>query len=126
VIILIVRLSLLLMLGAIANFLLAIVFDRLTLTHLAGLTSQLGSMLLLSAFSLFVLVGLGFMGKLIFAALCDYFSTRQRMERKLLFYIEKNNRLKQLFQFKKARLLYVNQQQRKRILKKADQKSVPS
>jgi hypothetical protein len=38
------------------------------------------------------------MSKLIIASFFDYFSTRQHMERRLLFYINKRNRLDRLFQ----------------------------
>jgi hypothetical protein len=122
----IIRFSLLLVLGAIANFLLAIVFDQLTITGLSERLSQLGSMVLLCGFFLLLLSGLGLMSKLIIASFCDYFSTRQRTERRLLFYASQRNRLDRIFYFKKVRLLYINQQQRKHLLKKNDRKSVPS
>lgn len=122
----IIRIALLLVLGAIANFLLAIVLDQLTITNLADQASQLGSMMLLCAFFLLLLAGLGLLGKLITASLYDYFSIRQRMERKLMFYANKRNCLNRLFHFKKARLLYFNQQKRKHLLKKNGQKSVTS
>ncbi|WP_411726635.1 hypothetical protein [Methyloglobulus sp.] len=122
----IIRFSLLLILGSIANFLLAIVLDRLTISNLADQASQLGSMVLLCAFFLLLLAGLGLLGKLITVSLYDYFSTRQRMERRLLFYTSRINRLNRLFQFKKARLLYFNLQKRKHLLKKNGQKSAAS
>jgi hypothetical protein len=98
---------------AIASFLLAIVLDQLT-------------MLLLSGFFLFLLAGFGLACRLIISSFCDYFSTSQRMERKLLFYTGKRNHLNRIFRFKKARLLYFNQQQRKQLLKQSDQKSAAS
>jgi hypothetical protein len=122
----IIRFSLLLLLGAIANFLLAIILQQLTMASLAGQASQLGSMVLIGAFSLFLLSGLAYLSKLIIAAFCDYFSAARRMERNVLFYISQHNRLTRLFYFKKARLLYFNQQQRKRLLKKAAWKSASS
>jgi hypothetical protein len=123
---LIIRFSLLLALGAIANFLLAIALDQLTITNLAEQMSQLGSIVLLCAFFLLLLAGLALISKLIAASLYNYFSTRQRMERKLLFYTGRINRLNRLFHFKKARLLYFNQQKRKHLLKKNARKSVAS
>jgi len=119
-----IRFSLLLILAAIAYFLLAIVLNQLTLTNLAGQISQLGSITLLCAFSLLLLTGFGLIGKLIIASFCDYFSTIGRIERRLLFYTSQRNRLNRLFQFKKARLIYLNQQKRKYLLKKSDRKSV--
>jgi hypothetical protein len=124
--VLIIRFSLLLILSAIAFFLLAIVLEQLTINNIAEQVSQLGAIMLLSAFSLLLLVGLGIVAKLIAASFRDYFSASQRMERKLLFYNGKYNRLHRLFQFKKARLLYFNQQHRKKLIKKEDWKSVSS
>ena len=121
-----IRFSLLLIFGAIASFLLAIVLDQLAISAIAGQVSQLGAMVLLCAFLLILIAGSGQISKLFIASVYGYFSTRQRMERKLLFYINKHNRLNQLFLLKKARLLYFGQQQRKRLLKKDGRKSVPS
>jgi hypothetical protein len=73
---------------------------------------------LLCAFSLFLLAGSGLVIKLISAAFGDYFSTVRQLERSVLFYRGKHARLDRLFLFKKARLLYFNQQQRKQLLKK--------
>jgi hypothetical protein len=123
---LIIRLALLLFLSAIISFTLAIGFDQLTLTHFAAPASQLGALVLLCAFALIVLAGLGLVGKLMSASFSAYFSSKQRMERKLLFYINKHNRLNRLFRLKKARLLYVSQQKRKQLFKKYDRKSAPS
>jgi len=82
--------------------------------------------MLLSAFSLFLLAGLGQIGKQIIVAFCGYFSTTRRMERSVLFYISKHNRLTRLFHFKKARLHYMNQQKRKRLLKRDNLESISS
>lgn len=119
----IIRFSLLLVCGAIVSFLLAIVLDQLSITNLAVQATELGAITLLCAFSLIALSGLMLAGKLSITAFCEYFSGRQRMERQLLFYTGRRNRLNQIFQFKKARLLYVNQQKRKHLLTKDDQKS---
>lgn len=113
-----IRFSLLLILGAIANFLLAIVLDQLKITSFSGRMSQLGSIVLLCGFFLLLVMGLWTILRLIFVSCCDYFSTRQRMERKLLFYTNQRNCLNRLFYFKKIRLLYTNQQKRKHLLKK--------
>lgn len=79
-----IRFSLLLIFGAIASFLLAIVLDQLAISAIAGQVSQLGSVLLLCAFFLILIAGFGQISKLFIASVYDYFSTRQRMERKLL------------------------------------------
>ena len=109
---------------AIASFLVAIVFDKLMLVSLAVFASQLGTGLLLLAFSVFVLAGLGAASKLMTASLRAYFSAKQRMERKLLFYTNKQHRLKRLFQHKKAHVLYFSQLKRRRLSQKYDRKSV--
>jgi hypothetical protein len=121
---LIIRFSLLLILAAIANFLLVIVLDQLTITSFSAALSHLGSITLLCAFSLLLLAGLWTISKLTLAAFCDYFSAIERMERRLLFYTSQKNRLNRLFYFKKIRLLYISQQKRKRLLKKNGRKSV--
>lgn len=102
---------------------LANVFDQLSLSF-SEQVSQLGSITLLSAFSLLLLAGLWTIFRLMLNAICNYFSTRQRMERRLLFYTNQRNRLNRLFHFKKIRLLHVSQQKRKILLKKHDKKSV--
>ncbi|ESS67922.1 hypothetical protein MGMO_155c00020 [Methyloglobulus morosus KoM1] len=124
--VLIIRFSLLLTLGACANFLLAVVLEQVMLTDLAGQLSQLGVTALLGSFFLFLLGGLGLLSKLIAVAFFDYFSANRRIERRVLFYLGKRDSLNQLFHFKKARLRYFNQQHRKRLLKEDDRKSVPS
>jgi hypothetical protein len=120
---LIIRFALLLIFAAIANLVLANVFDQLTIS-ISEQVSKLGSITLLSAFSLLLLAGLWTIFRLILTSVCNYFSTRQRMERRLLFYTSQRNRLNRLFHFKKVRLLYISQQKRKSLLKKHDKKSV--
>lgn len=122
----VIRLTLLLIPTAIANFLLAIVLEQFSMTALATQVSQLGSIVLLSAFFLFLCTGLAHLSKLAIITFYGYFSPTRRMERNLLFHISKYNRLTRLFHFKKARLLYMNQQQRKRLLKKVDWKAISS
>jgi hypothetical protein len=124
--VLIIRFSLLLLLGAVASFLLAIALDQLAATNFAEQAAQFGSMVLICAFSLLLLTGFGLLAKLIVASFCDYFSTRQRLERRLLFYTGNRNRLNRLFYFKKVRLLYISQQKRKQLLKKHGRTSVTS
>jgi hypothetical protein len=120
----IIRFFLLLLLSAIANFLLAIAFGQLKMMDLAGQFSQLGAIVLLSAFSLFLVAGLVLVSQLIAAAVNDYFSIARRMERKVQFYSSKHQQLTRLFHFKKVRLLYFNQQYRKRLSKKIERNSV--
>ena len=100
------------------------VFDKLMLISLAVLASQLGSWLLLLAFSVFVLASLATVSKLTISSVRAYFSAKQRMARKLLFYTHKQHRLNRLFQHKKARVLYFSQLKRRRLSQKYERKSV--
>ncbi len=113
----IIRFSLLLVVSAFANFFLVSVFEQLTITKLAELTAQLGSMLLLCAFLSLLLTSLWMVFCLLLASVFAYFSAQQRLKRKLLFYINKHEHLRRFFYFKKARLRYLNQQKCKYLLK---------
>lgn len=114
----IVRLSLGLIPLAIASFLFAMALEQLQLPTLSVTLLKFGSILLLSAFTLFLLAALVLLSKQTLIATWDYFSPVRRMERNILFLINKHNRLTRLFYFKKQRLLYLNQQRRKRLFKK--------
>jgi hypothetical protein len=115
-----------LLLAAIANYMMAIVFTELLLTHFAILASQLGSALFLCAFSMLLLTCISPVNKSVITAFRDYFSSRRTMERRLLFYAGKRSQINQLFLLRKARLHYLNQQQRKRLLKQCDRKQTAS
>ena len=106
------------------NFALAFVLSKLTLASFAEQATYLGSTMLLCSFFLLVVPILAKSLQLMVNSVGDYFSASRRLERKLLFYTSKRNRVHRLFYFKKARLLYLNQQQRKILLKKADRNSV--
>jgi hypothetical protein len=88
----------------------------------AECAAQMGSAMLLCAFALLLLAGLGMISNLIGMSLYRYFSTQQRMTRKLFFYVNQRNRLDQLFHFKKVRLFYMNQKKRKQLLLKHEGK----
>ncbi len=78
--------------------------------------TQLGLATLLSAFALLLITGLLLIGKLVVTACRDYFSTRQRLQRRLLFVQAKQEQFKQLFYFKKLQINYFNEVKRKRLL----------
>jgi len=114
--ILIVRIALLLLLAAFAVLISADLLLWLAIPGLPGLMTQLGLAILLSAFALLLITGLLLIGKLIVTACLDYFSTRQRLQRRLLFSQAKQEQFKQLFYFKKLQINYFNEVKRKRLL----------
>ena len=114
--ILIVRIALLLLLAAFAVLTSADLLLWLAIPGLPGLMTQLGLATLLSAFALLLITGLLLIGKLIVTACLDYFSTRQRLQRRLLFSQAKQEQFKQLFYFKKLQINYFKEVKRKRLL----------
>jgi hypothetical protein len=90
---------------------------RLAVPGLPGLMTQLGLLTLLSAFALLLIAGLFVMIKLIITSCFDYFSARQRLERRLLFIQAQQDRLKQLFYFRTVQINYFNELKRKRLLR---------
>ena len=114
--ILIVRIALLLLLAAFAVLTSADLLLWLAIPALPGLMTQLGLAILLSAFALLLITGLLLIGKLVVTACLDYFSTRQRLQRRLLFSQAKQEQFKQLFYFKKVQINYFNEVKRKRLL----------
>ena len=116
VVILIVRIALLLLLAAFAVLTSADLLLWLAIPGLPGLMTQLGLATLLSGFALLLITGLLLIGKLVVTACLDYFSTRQRLQRRLLFSQAKQEQFKQLFYFKKVQINYFNEVKRKRLL----------
>lgn len=98
----------------------ATLLDAYALSRVAEQLSQLGAMLLITAFILLFLLGMGLAAKLMLAALSAYFSVNQRLERRLLFYQNKRTRLERLYRFKKNRLLYYHRLYRKHLHRKHD------
>jgi hypothetical protein len=117
---LIIRFTLLLIPVAIAYFMLAVVFQQLMMTELAGLLSQIGSLVLLSAFSAVLLAVLGAGIYSLALSVCRYFSYSLRMERKLMFYRNKYEQLSRVFLFKQEKVRFLSRQQRKRLSIKMD------
>jgi hypothetical protein len=119
---LVIRLSLLLLLSALAVFLLVDVLLRLSVPVLPDTLNPLGIALLFSAFFLLLATGLLRVSKLIAKAVFDYFSTRQRMQRRLLFIEQKQKEITLLFHLKTAKVTYLAELKRKRLLTKNNQK----
>jgi len=112
----IIRIALLLMLASLAVF---ISVDLLLWPAIPGLTelmTRLGLITLLSAFAILLITGLFVLSKLIMFACFDYFSTRQRLQRKLLFIQAQQHRFKQLFHCRIMQINYFSELKRKRLL----------
>jgi hypothetical protein len=88
----------------------------LAMPGLPELMTRLGLATLLSAFALLLITGLVVIIKLIIAACSNYFSARQRLQRRLLFIQAQQDRLKQLFYFRTLQINYFNEFKRKRLL----------
>jgi hypothetical protein len=114
--ILIIRIALLLMFASFAVFLSADLLLWLAMPGLPELMTQLGLATLLTAFFLLVITGLFAINKLIIAACFDYFSARQRLQRRLLFIQAQQDRFKRLFYFRTMQINYFNELKRKRLL----------
>jgi len=112
----IIRIALLLMFAAFSELLSVDLLLWLAVPGLPGLLTQLGLVTLLSAFALLLITGLFVLIKLIIAACFDYFSARQRLQRRLWFIQAKQDQLKQLFYFRTVQINYFNELKRKRLL----------
>ncbi len=109
---------------ALTGFVLGLAFSQVQLTFLAGQAVQLSALALLAAFCLLLLPGLLQLSRLLLAAVCDYFSYRHRLERKLWYGLNQHRRLRHLFQHQKTRMLYDNHQQRKKLLQQNSKSTV--
>ncbi len=114
--ILIIRIALLLMFASLAVFMSVDLLLQLAMPGLPGLMTQLGLAALLSAFALLLITGLAVIIKRIIASCFDYFSARQRLQRRLWFIQAQQDRLKRLFYFRTLQINYFNEMKRKRLL----------
>lgn len=122
----IIRIALLLMFAAIAVFISADLLLWLAVPGLPGLMTQLGLSTLLSAFALLLITGLFVIIKLIIASCFDHFSSRQRLQRRLLFIQAQQDRLKRLFYFRTLQINYFNELKRKRLLSANNRQHIQS
>ena len=111
-----IRITLLLMFAAFAVFLSVDLLLWLAVPGLPRLLTQFGLLTLLSAFALLLTAGLLVVIKLVIAACSDYFSAKQRLQRRLWFIQARQDQLKQLFYFKTLQISYFNELNRKRLL----------
>ena len=120
----IIRLVLLLTLAAFGMMMLADLLLRLRLPNLPELFTQLGIVILLSAFLLLVIMGLLMVIKRILLAWKIYFSANQRLQRRLWFIQAKQDRLMRLLHFKRMQISYFTQLKRKQLLSANDQQQL--
>jgi len=86
------------------------------------LLSPIGIGLLLSSFGLLLATGVLTLIKLIGQTIHNYFSTHQRMQRRLLFMGNKQQQLSHLFNLKAAKITYLADLKRNRLFRKNNRK----
>lgn len=114
------------MLASLPVFLLVELLFRLAVPGLPSALTMLGSAILLSAFAVLIIAGLWGIAKIIVRSVLDYFSAKQRVQRRLWFVQARRDRVKRLFYFKTLQLKYVNDLNRKRLLKLNNRKHIRS
>ncbi|MFI3156420.1 MAG: hypothetical protein QX199_09690 [Methylococcaceae bacterium] len=122
----IIRISLLLVSASLPVFLLVELLLWLDVPGLPGILTALGSAMLLSAFVVLIIAGLWGVAKIIIRSVLDYFSAKQRVQRRLWFVQARQEQVKRLFYFKTLQIKYVNELNRKRLLKLNNRKHIRS
>ena len=120
----IIRTVLFLTLAALAMMMLADLLLNLRLPSLPGLFTQLGIVMLLSAFLLLVLTGLVMVIKGIILACHAYFSASQCLQRRVWFIQAKQDRLIRLLHFRRVQINYWSKLKRKQLLNINDQQQL--
>ncbi|MGR9013794.1 MAG: hypothetical protein ACU83U_09135 [Gammaproteobacteria bacterium] len=120
----IIRISLLLVLASLPVFLLVELLMWLAVPGLSAVLAALGSVMLLSAFSVFVIGGFLAVYMLIIRSVVDYFSYKQRALRRLWFVQARHDQVNRLFYFKKLQIQYIAELNRARLLKRNNRKHI--
>lgn len=115
-----------LILASLPVFLLAELLLRLAVPGLPGALTLLGTAMLLSAFAVLIIAGLLGIFKIIIRSALDYFSSKQRVQRRLWFVQARQDQVKRLFYFKVRQIKYFNELSRKRLLKLNNRKHIRS
>lgn len=112
--------------SALSLFLTAQFLIGLSLTALAGILFKLGSVMLLM--SLYLLFITGVMQIVTFStrSACRYFSTTQRLHRRLLFVQSDMDRHERLFHFQSLSVRYHHDQKKKQLVKANEEKHFQS
>lgn len=82
--------------------------------------------MLLSAFAVLIGAGLWGVSKIFVRSAWDYFSSKQRVQRRLWFVQARQEQVKRLFYFKTRQIKYFNELSRKRLLKLNNRKHIRS
>ncbi len=117
-----IRSSLLLIFISLPLFLLVDLLSWMTVPVLPNALAVLGAVILLSGFLLLVIAGLIGIGKLTVFSVTEFFSFEQRLQRQLWFTKTQKDNLIQLFHFKTIRIGFINELNRKHLLKRNNQK----
>lgn len=107
-------------------FLLVELLLWLAVPGLPGALTMLGSAMLLSAFAVLIGAGLWGVSKVFVRSAWDYFSSKQRVQRRLWFVQARQEQVKRLFYFKTRQIKYFNELSRKRLLKLNNRKHIRS
>jgi len=116
----------LLALAALPVFLLVELLLWLAVPGLPGALTALGAAMLLSGFAAIIITGLLGVFKIIVRSVLDYFSAKQRVQRRLWFVQARQDQVKSLFYFKTRQIRYFNELSRKRLLKLNNRKHIRS
>ena len=122
----IIRIALLLMFASLAVFMSVDLLLQLAVPGLPVVMTRLGLGTLLSAFALLLITGLAVIIKRIIASCFDYFSARQRLQRRLWFIQAQQDRLNRLFYFRTLQINYFNEFKRKRLLSTNNRQHIQS
>lgn len=122
----IIRIALLLILAALPVFLSAELLQWMAMPYFATPLSMLGSAMLLSGFV--ALAGAMLLNAVhaTIRSVGNYFSSKQRAERRLLFVQAKQEQVQRLFYFKTRQIKYFNELRRKRLLARNNRKHIRS
>ena len=120
----IIRISLLLILSALPVFLGVELLLWLAMPSLAGGLTLLGSAMLLSGFAALLGTGLVAMLKAISRSIVDYFSSKQRIQRRSWFVQARQQQLNMLFHFKTTQIQNVHERYKNRLLTRNNQQQL--
>jgi biopolymer transport protein ExbB/TolQ len=120
----IIRIVLYLTLAAFVMMMLADVLLKLSFPGLPGLFTQLGIITLLIAFLLLVVTGLLMIIKRIVLEWKAYFSSSQRLQRRIWFIQAKQDRVIRLLHFRRVQINYFTKFKRKQLLSTNDRQQL--
>ncbi|MGZ5050578.1 MAG: hypothetical protein ACXWF8_00995 [Methylobacter sp.] len=120
----IIRIALLLIFVALPVFLSAELLQWMSIAYFAAPLSMLGSAMLLCGFVALAGAMLLNAGHATVRSVGNYFSSKQRAERRLWFAQARRDRVKRLLYFKTRQIKYFNELRRKRLLARNNRKHI--